>query len=51
MLREVMIEIYYMYIFEDSIMKSTKHCIKKRRETGEWEHNGGGELLQTTLYT
>jgi hypothetical protein len=45
------IKIYYICIYENSIMKATKHCLKKqggRRE--EWECNGEGELLQGTLY-
>jgi hypothetical protein len=38
-------------MFEDSIMKPTKHCLKKREEReGRWEYNGGGELVQGTLY-
>jgi hypothetical protein len=36
---------------EDSLMKPTKHCLKKGEGRGKWEHNGGGELVQSTLYT
>jgi hypothetical protein len=47
-----MIEVCYIYIYEESIMKSTEHCLKGWKEKeGELKHNGGGELVQGTLYT
>jgi hypothetical protein len=35
-----------LHTYEDSVMKPLKHCLKK----GEWKYNGGGELVQGTLY-
>jgi hypothetical protein len=37
------LKVYYMHMYEDSIMKPTKYCLK-------WEYNGGGELVQGKLY-
>jgi hypothetical protein len=40
-----------IYKFKDSIMKLTKHHIKSGGEgRGEWQYNGGGELV-STLHT
>jgi hypothetical protein len=45
-------KIYCMYMFKDNINKPTKHCAKKRRGgRWDWEYNGRGELVQSTLYT
>jgi hypothetical protein len=43
------IEVHFIYTYEDSIMKPTKHCLEK----GIMEiyiYSGGGELVQSTLY-
>jgi hypothetical protein len=38
--------------YEYSIMKCTKHCLKKgESRKGKWQYNGGGELVQDILYT
>jgi hypothetical protein len=46
------IEVHYLCTCEDSIMNSTKHCLKRRVGMGKWTYNGGGklELVQGTLY-
>jgi hypothetical protein len=42
----------YIYTYEDSIMKPTKHSLKEGEEKeGQWEYNGGDELVQGMLYT
>jgi hypothetical protein len=44
-------EIHCIYTYEDSTMKCTKHCLKKKEEQeGEWKCNGGGEMVQGTMY-
>jgi hypothetical protein len=43
-------EICYLCVFEESIMKPTKHC-KGGEEEGERENIGGGKVVQRTLYT
>jgi hypothetical protein len=42
-------EVYYIYAYEDSIMKPTILCMKKKGG-GEWEYKGSGELVQGILY-
>jgi hypothetical protein len=42
-------EVCCIYAYEDRIMKPTKHFEKGR--VGEWEYNGEGEPVQSTLYT
>jgi hypothetical protein len=39
-------------MYEDSIMKFTKYCLKKEAEEGEElsEYNRGDDLVQSTLY-
>jgi hypothetical protein len=40
-----------MYTYEDHIMKSTKHCLKRgRRVRGEWKYNGGGKHIQGRMH-
>jgi hypothetical protein len=42
------IEVCYIYMFYDTMMKPTEHCLGMG---GRWrEHNRGGELVQYTLY-
>jgi hypothetical protein len=36
-----------MHMFEDSLMKLTKHSIERG---GGWEYNGGGVLVQSAMY-
>jgi hypothetical protein len=45
-------KVHYTHTYEDSIMKSTKHCLKKggKRDERKWKYNGRGELVQSTLY-
>jgi hypothetical protein len=45
-------EVKLNMILNRSIMKTTKHCLKKGGVwKGEWEYNGGDELyVQNTLY-
>jgi hypothetical protein len=34
----------YIYTYEDSKLKHTKHCWKRgEKREGKWEYNGGGE--------
>jgi hypothetical protein len=40
-------EVCYRYLFKDSIMKPSKHCLKM----GEMGNNGGDELVQIPLFT
>jgi hypothetical protein len=42
-------EVHYMYTYEDSIMKMLFAKVGEEKE-GERENNGGGELVQGTLY-
>jgi hypothetical protein len=39
-------KVCYIYTYEDSVMKPTKYCLKRGRQ----KYNGGGELVQGTLY-
>jgi hypothetical protein len=39
----------YIYTYENSIMKPTKHCLKEVEEE-KWEYNEGSELVQGILY-
>jgi hypothetical protein len=40
----------YIYTYENSIMKPTKHCLKEVEEE-KWEYNEGSELVQhCTIY-
>jgi hypothetical protein len=40
-------EVLWIPTYEDSIMKPSKHCLKERgRKVGEWEYNGGVDLLK-----
>jgi hypothetical protein len=38
-------------MLKDSIMKSTKNYKSGGGRKEEWAYNGGGELVQSTLYT
>jgi hypothetical protein len=40
------IELHYIYTHEDSIVKLTRHCLKKE---SKWKYNGEGELTQVPL--
>jgi hypothetical protein len=44
-------EVHYIYTYEDSIMKPTKHCLKRMEKRREKKVNEGGKPVQSTLYT
>jgi hypothetical protein len=45
-------EVHLTYTYGDSTRKSTRHCLKKGGgERQEREIHGGGELIQSSMYT
>jgi hypothetical protein len=42
-------KVHYIYAYENSITKTTKHCLKKEEGGEKWKYNGGVELVQSTL--
>jgi hypothetical protein len=44
-------EVYYIYTYENKIMKLSNTVWKRRGGEGEWKYNGEDELVQGTLYT
>jgi hypothetical protein len=42
----------FVYIYEDSLIKPTKHCLKMMGGSkGKEGYKGEGELIQSILYT
>lgn len=47
----VKMEVGYIYTHASSTVRPTKHCLKGKEEVEvEWKYNGGGDLVQGTLY-
>jgi hypothetical protein len=41
------VSMLHIYIYDDSIMKPTQHCLERGREgEGKWEYNGGTNLFK-----
>jgi hypothetical protein len=46
LLRVKRMEVRFIYTYEDSIMKHTKHCLKEGEETGDENISEGVNLLK-----